>query len=237
MNRIASLLSLFGIVLLLVGSPGCDQTPTPEPSSNFPAPQSPAHPGSLVSTSQPHSYCPETASASLVTGTQLHQTPSLDEPEPRQPFLDPQFGACLIRVTDRSADVSADDPSLGLKNEYSRVQSFNADSSLFIIRGTEATWYLYDAQSLQPLQELPLVNEPRWDASDPQKVHHIDESRLIAYDIQSGQSEIVHDFSGEFTGQPLSIVWTRYEGSPSFDGRYWGFMAQDADLRDIGLLI
>ena len=196
---------------------------------------SPGHPEPYPSSLEPI-ICGD-SSTNLVTGTDLRQTPSLAEPEPRQPFLDPQFGTCLIRATDRNADVSSDDSSRGLKNEYSRVQSFNADGSLFIVRGTEGTWYLYDAQSLQPLQELPLEVEPRWDAGDPNRLHYIDESRLIAYEIQKGQSHIVHDFSGAFAGQTLSAVWTRYEGSPSIDGRYWGFMAQDADWQVIGLLI
>jgi hypothetical protein len=59
----------------------------------------------------------------------------------------------------------------------------------------------------------------------------------MAYEIQKGESHIVHDFSGDFAGQTLSAVWTRYEGSPSIDGRYWGFMAQDTDWQVIGLLI
>lgn len=239
MERIASLLLLFSLIFLVFVFPGCNQAQTSQPESSrsgsLPPPPKPRS-LPLVLTPQPQIFCPE-ITTSLVTGTDLFQTPSIDEPEPRQPFLDPRFGTCLIRATDRNADVSSDDPSLGLKNEYSRVQSFNADASLFIIRGTEATWYLYDAQSFQPLRELPLGVEPRWDTRDPHLLYYSDESRFMAYNIQTGESSLVHDFSDAFPGHELSAVWSRYEGSPSIDGRYWGFMAQDADWQVIGLLI
>ena len=71
---------------------------------------------------------------SYITDLQVRQTPVLSEPEPRVPFRDPVFGTCLVRLTDRANDLSPDDPSAGLKNEYSRVQSFNADGSRLLLR-------------------------------------------------------------------------------------------------------
>ena len=44
--------------------------------------------------------------------------------------------------------------SRGLKNEYSRVQAWNADESRILIRGVGASWYLYDAASLDGHLEL-----------------------------------------------------------------------------------
>ena len=65
----------------------------------------------------------------LVTDTEVRQTPEAPEPPARVPYRDPVFGTCQVRLTDRLADVDPEDPSAGLKNEYSRVQSFNADDS------------------------------------------------------------------------------------------------------------
>jgi hypothetical protein len=175
--------------------------------------------------------------AGFVTDLDVRQTPQLAEPDPRTPFRDPEFGTCLVRVTDRRADLAPDDASLGLKNEYSRVQSFNADGSRLIIRGTDATWYLYDAFSLQPLVQLPLEVDPRWDARDPNLIYFSDGSRLMVYDIRSGVNSVVHEFADDYPGQSLSMVWTRYEGSPSSDGRYWGMMAQDEEWQVIGFLV
>jgi hypothetical protein len=167
----------------------------------------------------------------------VRQSPQIPEPPPRVPFRDPLFGTCLVRVTDRKSDLSPDDTSAGLKNEYSRVQSFNADGSLIVVRGIEATWYLYDAATLQPLGQLPIEVEPRWDASEPNLLYYSEETRLMAYDVRAREQRVVHDFSTDFPGQSLTAVWTRYEGSPSLDGRYWGLMAVDTNWEATALLV
>jgi len=162
------------------------------------------------------------------TGFEVRQTPPLDEPDPREPFQDPVLGTCIIRVTDRRADLSPEDPSGGIKNEYSRVQAFNADGRYLIARSIEAYWYLYDASTLEPLALLPLDVEPRWSPTDPDLIYYLSETRLVSLNIQSGEMTSLHDFKGDLPFEP-AMVWTRYEGSPSADGRYWGLMAEDQD--------
>lgn len=165
----------------------------------------------------------------FITDTQVRKPPSLALPAARSPFRDPVYGTCVVRVTDRQADLSPDDGSRGLKNEYSRVQSFNADGSYILVYGTEGEWFLYDAASLRPLGRLPLYAEPRWDAQDPEVVYYNEATRLIAFDIGTGQASLVHDFADVLPGQSLAAVWTHYEGRPSMDSRYWGLVAEDEE--------
>jgi hypothetical protein len=179
-------------------------------------------------------YAPETA---LVTGTAIYPVPGLAEPAPRQWFLDPTFHTCLVRVTDRAEDLSPDDVSQGLVNEYSRVQSFYVDGSRLLVHGIDGTWYLYDAQSLLPLQELPLAVEPRWDAVDPNLVYYVDSTRLMSYELTTGAQNEIHDFALDFPGQTLQAGWTRYEGSPSRDRRFWGLMAEGEDWLPVALVV
>ncbi len=173
----------------------------------------------------------------FITDFQVRQPLTLAEPKARVPFRDPIFGTCLVRVTDRKTDVSKDDRSTGMKNEYSRVQSFNADGSRLLVRGLEATWYVYDAQTLQPLMQVPLETDPRWDAANPQLLYYSDGTRLMAYHLDHKQQSVVHDFAADLPGKKLAAVWTRYEGSPSIDSRYWGLMAQDQDWNTIAFLV
>jgi hypothetical protein len=207
----------------------------PGASDDFPALSregpSPSLLGGRVETVCPDSQQP------LITDFEVYQTPNFPEPPARVPFRDPVFGTCLVRVTDRTADLSPEDPSAGLKNEYSRVQSFNADGSRILVRSIEANWYLYDAHTLQPLGQLPLGADPRWDASNPDLLYFSDETRLMAIDVRSGEQAVVHDFASDLPGQSLAAVWTRYEGSPSIDSRYWGLMAQDQDWLTAALLV
>jgi hypothetical protein len=177
--------------------------------------------------------------AVLVTDLLVYQTPDLAEPLPRVAYRDPVFGTCITRVTDRRSDRSADDPSAGLKNEYSRVRSFNSDGSRLIVRGITATWYLYDSATLMPITILPFCGQvdPRWDSSDPTVIYYVEEARLMACDVDTLTLRTVHDFHPDLPGQTLAAVWTRGEGSPSLDGRYWGFMAEDADWEPVELLV
>ena len=173
-----------------------------------------------------------------ITDLNIYQTPGMPEPLPRTPFRDPVFGTCLVRVTDRRADIlNPDDPSKGMKNEYARVQSFNADDSLLLVRSIESFWYVSDAKSLLPLGEVPVVVEPRWDSKNPAWLYFTDETRLMRYDLSTGKLNMIRDFAEDFPQTDLAAVWTRYEGSPSYDSRFWGLMAQNSDWETVAFLI
>jgi hypothetical protein len=218
------------------GNPRPSEVPTlpqePVPTTNIET-ENQAVP---LPTAPPLALCTDPQPA-WVTGFNVYQAPEMAEPAPRQAFRDPVFGACLVRVTDRFHDLSVDDPSEGLKNEYSRVQSFNVDESLILVRGIAATWYLYDAHSLEPVEQIPVEIDPRWDSSNPDLLYYGNETRLMAYNVASHESWVVHEFAADLPGQSLAAVWTRYEGSPSMDSRYWGMMAQNQDWETVGFLV
>ena len=165
--------------------------------------------------------------AALVTDLDVRPAPQLEEPEARAWFVEPTFGTCLVRLTDRSRDLSAGDESKGIVNEYARVQAFNADGSRLLAYSTDGWWYLYDAVTLEPLGDLALGVEPRWDAVDPALIYYNDETRLMSYNVESGAKSEIHDFAADFPTQGLGAVWTKFEGRPSRDSRYWGLMAED----------
>lgn len=170
----------------------------------------------------------------LVTTLDVRQPTAMEEPPVRAAFRDPVFGRCLVRVTDRVNDKAE---TGGLKNEYSRVQSFNADETRLLVMGTQGGWYLYDAQTIQPLGALPLGIDPRWSATDPSLIYYSEDTRLMSYNIATPQAAVVHEFANDFPGQTLAAVWGRYEGSPSRDGRWWGLMAEDGDWLTSALLV
>ena len=191
--------------------------------------------GTLPDTSP--EWCPA-KEVGFITDLNLYQTPNTPEPPPRTSYRDPIFGTCIIRVTDREHDVlDPSDHSRGMKNEYARVQSFNADNSLLLVRSIESFWYVYDALSFMPLGQVPAAVEPRWDGANPSLLYFIDDTKLMSYDLSSGRTSQIRDFASAFPGKDLAAVWTRYEGSPSFDTRFWGFMAQDSEWEVVGFLV
>lgn len=223
---------LVGLACSLLNLPPADQATELPGGENVPAAQTPTQRGP----SAPIRGCGD-PELPLVTDLEVRQPPSLAEPAPRVSFRDPVFGTCVVRVTDRNSDVTEGDDSAGMKNEYSRVQSFNADETRIIVRGISGTWYLYDARTLQPMGQIPIDVDPRWSVSDPNLIYYSSETRLMSYDIQSGVQNTVHDFANDFPGQSLTAVWTRSKGSPSFDGRYWGLMAEDENWLTTAFLV
>jgi hypothetical protein len=243
MRRLFLLMALIGLLLVACGTPEPDLEATVEAAVGA-TQAAQAGDTPTVPASAPPSRPPGTGLESLcsdpqpppVTDFEVRQTPNLPEPPRGVPFRDPVFGTCLVRVTDRKADLSPDDSSPGLKNEYARVQSFNADGSLILVRSVEAYWYLYDAATFQPLGSLPIELEPRWDASDPDLLYDIDETRLMAYDVRSGEARVVRDFAKDL-GQKVAAVWTVYEGRPSMDSRYWGLVAENEEWLPVAFLV
>jgi len=240
MNRehILTLITLTGLLAACGVRPSMPPSPAPtsppsptvsELATGTPPPPPPTSPGGDCL-----AYPPD---FSLIAGTQVYPVPDVPEPAPRQWFTDPTFGTCMVRVTDRAKDLSPGDPSPGLVNEYARVQSFNADGSRLLVHGTDGTWYLYDAQTLLPLRELPIGVEPRWDAVDPDVLYYSDETRLLSYNVQTQAQNEVHDFADDFPDKDIVAAWTCYEGSPSRDRRYFGLMAEDADWIPVAFLV
>ncbi len=172
------------------------------------------------------------------TGRGVVSVPGVSKPQARAPYTEPSFGTYVVRVTDSKNDVSGSDRSKGMKNEYSRVQSFNANDTYMVVRSIEAYWYLYDVNTLKPVRQLPFQgeSEPRWDANNPDRLYYIADKKLMVYSVASRKTGLVHDFSKDVPPR-TAFVWTKNEGSPSMDGRYWGLMADDLDGRPLALLI
>ncbi|MBN1246772.1 MAG: hypothetical protein JXC32_03900 [Anaerolineae bacterium] len=162
----------------------------------------------------------------------LRHPPSLDKPDPREPFRDPVFGSCVVRITDSRRDT----PSPGLKNVYARVQVFNSDGTRLLIYGTDGAWYLYDAVTFEPLGEVPLEAEPRWDPIHPDRLTYVDGTKLMAYDLGLEAAEEIRDFAGDVPKGAVA-AWTAHEGRPSLDGRFFGLMAEDEDWVPVAFLV
>jgi hypothetical protein len=68
-------------------------------------------------------------------------------------------------------------------------------------------------------------------------LYDLSETRLRSINVRSGEERTVHDFAADLPGTSLAAVWTRYEGTPSYDTRYWGLMAEDQDFLTVAYLI
>ncbi len=177
------------------------------------------------------------SSFSPVTGEVTAPLRSASQPAKGVAFADPFFGTCVVRATDHAKEP----PSDFARNDYSRRQAFNADSSRFIIYAYNGAWHLYNANTLQHLRALsgPAGDaEPQWHPTDPRKLYYVPTNggtRLFLLDVETNQTTTAADFAGKLPWANVGHIWTKSEGSPSADARYWCFQAETANYGILGV--
>lgn len=199
----------------------------------------PAPGASPTSASSPSSCGAYPEGFSLVSGPTNDPIPVLAKPARGAPFTDPTYRTCVVRATDHAAD--------GLRgfarNDYSRRQAFNADGSRFLAYALDGSWHLYDAKSRAHLGGLPGLDgdaEPQWHPSNADILYYLPNNGGLVVNeltVSARRSRIVGDFRGRLPWPSAAHVWTRSEGSPSADARYWAFMAEDKDFEELGFFV
>ncbi len=175
------------------------------------------------------------------TGKHLAPLPAAGERPPKGlAVLDPAYRTCILRVTEHDRE-----PPRGFaRADYSRRQSFNADDTRLIVVAQDGRWHLYDAQTLDYLVALdPLAGdaEPQWHPSDPDLLYFLPSNglgmKLRQLNVRTGIASDVADLGPRVKAVWPSAhsVWTRSEGSPSVDGRYWAFQVDGPDWKGLGL--
>jgi len=150
-------------------------------------------------------------------------------PTKGSPFIDPDFGTTVIRITDKAIDGYS---GLGIENEYARTDPENSDGTLIILRGNDGEWYLYDANTFQMVKRLSNIvgggeePEPRWDPSNLKVFYYLYGTELRSYNVDKDVSTTIHDFRADFPF--ASYITTKTEGDASLDRRYMCFMVEDS---------
>ena len=175
----------------------------------------------------------------LIQGRMALTPAALARPRRGESFGEPDSPVCSVRATDHAADAI----SGFAVNDYSRREPFNADDSRFIVNSGDGHWYLYDADTLQKLARLEGPSgdaEPQWHPSDPNTLYYLPLNgglQLYALNVATSGSRVVADFRGKLPWRNAAHVWTKSEGSPSRDGRYWGFQVEDLDFHILGFIV
>lgn len=158
-------------------------------------------------------------------------TPQIDEiskPAKGVVVSDPGFQTCMVRSTVHTVEP----PVTFARNDYSRRQAFNADRSLFLVYSYNGYWHLYDADTLAYVKVLngPAGDaEPQWHPTDPNKLYYLPSNgglKIFSLNVQTNTTQTAANFSGRLPWSDVNGLWTKDEGSPSRDGRYWGFQAE-----------
>lgn len=160
--------------------------------------------------------------------------PALSE---RLPGSDPSVR--IVRATDRRVQ-----PLGGFARvAYARTQAFNADDTAMLVLAEDETFHLLGVEDLRHRRALPELGgvdgEPQWHPTDPRRLRYFPRDRRSAIaelDVETGISRVLVDLgAGRLPWRDVVRVTTRWEGSPSMDGRYWCLMAYGDRDRFMGV--
>jgi len=112
------------------------------------------------------SFYAELPAFALSTTRDVDVIADLAKPDKGTAFAEPVYGTCETRATDHATDGISD----FARNDYSRRQAFNADSTQHIVSSGNGFWHLYDARThayVKVLSGLAGDAEPQWHPTDP----------------------------------------------------------------------
>ena len=168
--------------------------------------------------------------------------PTSARPAKGEAIQDPTYGACMARATDHESE-----PPVGFaRNDYSRRNPFNADGSRFLVYAYDGYWHLYDGATLAWLARLPGLasdSEPNWHETDPNLLYWIPSfgigMTINLLDVRNMRSKTVADMGRQLRQRwpKAEVAWSKSEGSPSRDRRYWALMVEAEGFLTQGIAV
>ena len=185
----------------------------------------------------PPAQCGYAADFALVQGMDPRQQVTAPKPAKGAYFRDPSYGTCVVRGTDHANEAS----NTFLRNDYSRRQAFNANTSKFLVADMNGDWFLYDAATLARIKILTGLDgdcEPQWHPTDPDLLYYLPANggalSLRRRNVTTDADVEAGSFAGRLPWGTAAHVWSKSEGSPSADGRYWCFMVDNGAWGSLG---
>jgi len=163
----------------------------------------------------------------------FYPPPDLPKPDKGVTFQDPHFHIDVTRITDAAGEAERDGRSCFAG--YPKHDIENSDGTLLLVEAScSSNWGIYDAVTFEKLHCLPPGDygfykdskspiDPRWDDEDPDKLYFIRRMTFNYYNVQDGQSYLLHDFREEFPEEENIYINLAEEGDGSVDRRYWAF--------------
>ncbi len=233
-------LVLVGLLLASCGG-GANGTASGSPGTSVNAPPPPLPPPTPVAPAGVACASFYTADFQLDTTRTADTVAPLAKPAKGVAFSEPNYKTCMVRATDHVAD----GVNGFTRNDYSRRQAFNADSTRYLAYSLNGAWHVYDANTYVRIKALPGLAgdaEAQWHPTHPNLLYYLPTNgvgmKLNELTVSSGTTRVVGDFAARLRARwpTANAAWTKSEGSPSANGRYWCFMVDDATFTNQGTL-
>jgi len=154
---------------------------------------------------------------------------------------EPAYKTCEVRSTDHTADGI----SGFTRNDYARRQAFNSDSSMYMVYALNGSWQVYDTKTRNRVKQLsgPAGDaEPQWTETNPDKLYYLPTNgvgmKVNELTVSTNTNKVIGDLAARIKAKwpTANAAWTKSEGSPSKDGRYWCLMVDDASWKSLGVI-
>lgn len=177
----------------------------------------------------------------LMSGQENAHVPDRQAPATGVAVQEPTYHTCEVRLT-HNRQLSGNEKSH--RNDYSRRQAFNADNTRLLMSASDGYWHLYDAHTgkyLHVLNGLAGDAEPQWDHANPHVLYYVPTNgvgmTINELNVDTNQHHVVADLSRDLQRlwPDANSAWTKSEGSPSADNRYWCLMVDNAQWQGLGV--
>lgn len=173
---------------------------------------------------------------------QLTNPPAFEQYEP---IRAPYYNTPIAKITRNKEAIAAGQRPY--RSDYSRRNAFNCDNSLFLTYRKDGYWFVNDAKTLKPIGDaLPSMAtdcEPIWSESDPNILWALppygEGCKLYEINVETRKVIKTYELQERLKAwwPDAGRCWTKSEGSPSRDGRYWCWIIETAGYEVRGIVV
>lgn len=234
--------------------PAGERGPKGEPGERGPAgPMGPAGPagnggGSAAPEPDDTVFAPlVNAGVTLKDGPE-NPAPQLPDPqnfEQYKPVKAQYYETPMVKLTRNKEAITAGEKPF--RSDYSRRNSFNCDNTLFLTYRKDGYWFVNDVKTLKPIGDaLPSMAtdcEPIWSESDPHLLWALppygEGCKLYEINVDTRKVAKTYELADRIKvfWPDAGRCWTKSEGAPSRDGRYWCWIVETAAYEVRGIIV
>lgn len=174
--------------------------------------------------------------------------PQLPDPqnfEQYKPVKAQYYETPMAKLTRNKEAIAAGEKPF--RSDYSRRNSFNCDNTLFLTYRKDGYWFVNDAKTLKPIGDaLPSMAtdcEPIWSESDPHLLWALppygEGCKLYEINVDTRKVVKTYELADRIKAfwSDAGRCWTKSEGAPSRDGRYWCWIVETAAYEVRGIIV
>ena len=174
--------------------------------------------------------------------------PQLPDPqnfERYKPVKAQYYETPIAKITRNKEAIAAGEKPF--RSDYSRRNAFNCDNTLFLTYRKDGYWFVNDVKTLKPIGDaLPSMAtdcEPIWSESDPHLLWALppygEGCKLYEINVDTRKVVKTYELADRIKAfwPDAGRCWTKSEGAPSRDGRYWCWIVETAAYEVRGVIV